>query len=129
MTTYGTIPTSSTPSENLEYLSRGKDRIKDSLGARHPWNVMFNIHSINCPRTVSEAISRFRTNVAYFRLNCVMIVLIILFLFLLWHPISLVVLVTTMALWLYLYFLRDKPLAIFNRTIDDSVLLAVLGFC
>ncbi|KAL1076973.1 hypothetical protein V6Z11_D10G066400 [Gossypium hirsutum] len=104
MTTYGTIPASTLPSANLEYLSRAKERIKDGLGARHPWKLMFNIHSLNCPRTFSEAISS-----------------------LLWHPISLVVLIIMMALWLFLYFLRDEPLAIFNRTIDDRVVLVVLG--
>ncbi|MBA0840425.1 hypothetical protein Goarm_003009 [Gossypium armourianum] len=88
---------------------------------------MFNIHSLNCPRTFSEAISRFRANLAYFRMNYAIIVLLILFLSLLWHPISLVVLIIMMALWLFLYFLRDEPLAIFNRTIDDRVVLVVLG--
>ncbi|KAE8674142.1 PRA1 family protein F2 [Hibiscus syriacus] len=127
MTTYGTIPTSSTPLENLEYLSRAKDCIKEGLGARRPWKFMFNIHSINCPRSVSEAISRFRTNVAYFRMNYVMIVFIILLLGLLWHPTSLIILITMMALWLFLYFLRDKPLVVFNCTIGDSVLHVVLG--
>ncbi|MBA0748927.1 hypothetical protein Gogos_002903 [Gossypium gossypioides] len=127
MTTYGTIPASTLPSANLEYLSRAKERIKDGLGARRPWKLMFNIHSLNCPRTFSEAISRFRANLAYFRMNYAIIVLLILFLSLLWHPISLIVLIIMMALWLFLYFLRDEPLAIFNRTIDDRVVLVVLG--
>ncbi|KAK8618765.1 hypothetical protein V6N13_132746 [Hibiscus sabdariffa] len=127
MTTYGTIPTSSLPSANIEYLSRAKDRIKEGLGARRPWKLMFNFHSINFPRTLSETVSRFKTNVCYFRMNYAIIVLIILFLSLLWHPISLIVLVIMMALWLFLYFLRDEPLVVFNRTIDDRVVLIVLG--
>ncbi|XVF26938.1 hypothetical protein REPUB_Repub14bG0063400 [Reevesia pubescens] len=129
MTTYGTIPTSSSPgpSANLEYLSRAKERIKERLGARRPWKLMFNIHSINFPRNFSEAISRVRTNVAYFRMNYAIILLFILFLSLLWHPISLIVFVVMMAAWLFLYFLRDEPLVVFNRTIDDRVVMIVLG--
>ncbi|KAK8608363.1 hypothetical protein V6N13_023789 [Hibiscus sabdariffa] len=127
MTTYGTIPTSSLPKANIEYLSRAEDRIKEGLGARRPWKLMFSFHSINFPRTLSETVSRFKTNVCYFRMNYAIIVLIILFLSLLWHPISLIVLVIMMALWLFLYFLRDEPLVVFNRTIDDRVVLIVLG--
>ncbi|OMO70818.1 Prenylated rab acceptor PRA1 [Corchorus capsularis] len=129
MTNYGTIPTSSSPgpSANLEYLSRAKARIKEGLGARRPWKIMFNIHSLNCPASFFEAMSRIKTNLAYFRMNYAIIVLIILFLSLLWHPISLIVFIVMMAAWLFLYFLRDEPLVIFNRTIDDRWVLAVLG--
>ncbi|XWS16237.1 hypothetical protein CRYUN_Cryun34aG0067900 [Craigia yunnanensis] len=129
MTTYGTIPTSSVPgpSANLEYLSRAKERIKEGLGARRPWKHMFNIRSINIPGNLSEAISRVRTNVAYFRMNYAIIMLLILFLSLLWHPISLIVFIVMMAAWFFLYFLRDEPLVVFNRTIDDRVVLIVLG--
>ncbi|KAE8667113.1 PRA1 family protein F2 [Hibiscus syriacus] len=127
MTTYGTIPTSSLPSANIKCLSQAKDHIQEGLGTRRPWKLMFNTHSINLPRTLSEAISRFKTNACYFRMNYAMIVLIILFLSLLWHPISLIVLVIMMALWLFLYFLRDEPLVVFNRSIDDRVILVALG--
>ncbi|XVF74426.1 hypothetical protein PTKIN_Ptkin13bG0109600 [Pterospermum kingtungense] len=129
MTSYGTIPTSSSagPSANLEYLSRAKERIREGLGARRPWKLMLNIHSINFPGSLPEAISRVRTNLAYFRMNYAIIVLLILFLSLLWHPVSLIVFLVMMAAWLFLYFLRDEPLVVFNRTIDDRVLLVVLG--
>ncbi|XP_022723560.1 PRA1 family protein F2-like [Durio zibethinus] len=129
MTNYGTIPTSSSPgpSANLEYLSRAKERIKEGLAARRPWKLMFNIRSVNFPGNLSEAISRVRTNLAYFRMNYTIIVLFILFLSLLWHPISLIVFVVMMAAWLFLYFLRDEPLVFFNRTINDRVVLIVLG--
>lgn len=80
---------------------------------------MFSLASINLSHGVSDAISRIKTNVAYFRMNYVIIMLFILFLSLLWHPISLIVFVVMMAAWLFLYFLRDEPLVIFNRTIGD----------
>ncbi|KAK6268178.1 hypothetical protein QUC31_012338 [Theobroma cacao] len=129
MASYGTIPTSSSPgpATNLEYLSRAKERIKEGLGTRRPWKLMFNIRSINFPGNLSEAISRVRTNVAYFRMNYAIIVLFVLFLSLLWHPISLIVFIVMMAAWLFLYFLRDEPIVVFSRTIDDRVVLIVLG--
>ncbi|XP_041019574.1 PRA1 family protein F3-like [Juglans microcarpa x Juglans regia] len=129
MTSYGTIPTSSAPgpSTNLEYLSRAKERIKAGLGTRRPWKLMFNFRALGLPSSLADVFSRVRTNVGFFRMNYAIIVLLILFLSLLWHPISLIVFVVMMAVWLFLYFLRDEPLAIFNRTIDDRVVLIVLA--
>ncbi|GAV60515.1 PRA1 domain-containing protein [Cephalotus follicularis] len=129
MTTYGTIPTSSSavPSSKLEYISRAKERIKAGLGSRRPWRVMLDIHSIKLPSNFHEAVTRVRTNIAYFRMNYAMIVLFIIFLSLLWHPISLIVFIVMMATWLFLYFLRDEPLMVFSRTIDDRVVLIVLS--
>ncbi|KAI9109451.1 hypothetical protein K1719_019505 [Acacia pycnantha] len=127
MTTYGTIPTSSSPSTNLEFISRAKQRIKAGLGTRRPWKLMFNFRSFGLPGGLPDAISRVRVNTGYFRMNYAMVVLLILFLSLLWHPISLIVFVVLMALWLFLYFLRDEPLVIAGRTIDDRVILIVMS--
>ncbi|MFS7980922.1 putative prenylated rab acceptor P [Helianthus anomalus] len=128
MTTYGTIPTSSggTTTTNIEYLSRAKHRIKTGLGTRRPWKEMLNLASINFPHNITDSYSRIKTNTAYFRMNYAIIVLIILFLSLLWHPISLIVFVVLMAAWLFLYFLRDEPLMIFHRVVDDRVVMTVL---
>lgn len=125
MTTYGTIEASSQPSD-LQYISRAKERIKAGLRMRRPWRQMFHVHSIRLPPSFPEAVSRCRANTAYFLMNYAIIVLLILFLSLLWHPISLIVFIVMMAAWLFLYFLRDEPLVIFHRTIDDRVVMIVL---
>ncbi|XP_071711377.1 PRA1 family protein F3-like [Rutidosis leptorrhynchoides] len=127
MTTYGTIPTTSIGGTNVEYLSRAKARIKSGLGTRRPWKEMFNLHSFSLPRGVYDAFSRIKTNVGYFRMNYAILMLIIIFMSLLWLPISLIVFVVMMAAWLFLYFLRDEPLVIMNRTIDDRTVLIVLS--
>lgn len=130
MTTYGAIPTSSSSpgtSSNLDYLSRAKERIKAGLGTRHPWKLMFDFHAVKLPSNFQEALFRIKTNVSFFRMNYAIIVLLILFLSLLWHPISLIVFIIMMAAWLFLYFLRDEPLVVFGRLIDDRVVLIVLS--
>ncbi|CAM8949891.1 hypothetical protein QQ045_028161 [Rhodiola kirilowii] len=129
MTTYGTIPTSSDPDSatQLEFISRAKERIRLGLGTRRPWRVFLTLRALGLPPNFSGAFSRIRTNLAYFRMNYAIIVLVILFLSLLWHPISLIVLVAMMAVWLFLYFLRDEPLVVFRRTIDDRVVLVILS--
>lgn len=129
MANYGTIPTSSSPgsSTKLEYISRAKERIKDGLGTRRPWKVMFNFRSFNFPGNLSDALARVRKNIAYFTMNYALVVLIILFLSLLWHPVSLIVFIVMGVAWVFLYFLRDEPLVVLGRTIDDRVVMIVLG--
>lgn len=126
MTTYGTIPTAAPGPSNLEFFSRAKERIRSSIGIRRPWKEMIQFDSINLPPSFGESTVRIRTNLAYFQVNYAIVVLLILFLSLLWHPVSLIVFFITMAAWLYLYFLRDEPLVIYGRTIDDRAVLIVL---
>ncbi|KAI3455544.1 hypothetical protein Pfo_012207 [Paulownia fortunei] len=130
MANYGTIPTSSSPSGkpvNLEYISRAKERLKAGLGTRRPWREMFELHCLNLPKSFHEAVARVKMNFAYFRMNYTIVILLILFLSLLWHPISLIVFIAMMVVWLFLYFLRDEPLVIFGRLITDRVILIVLA--
>ncbi|KAL3511699.1 hypothetical protein ACH5RR_024416 [Cinchona calisaya] len=128
MTTYGTIPTSSgSGGASLEYITRAKERIKEGLGTRRPWREMFNFRSIRLPTSFHDAVARVKTNAAYFSMNYAIIVLLILFLSLLWHPISMIVFIVLMAAWIFLYFLRDEPLMIFGRLISDRVVLIVLS--
>ncbi|CAN0877998.1 PRA1 family protein F2 [Linum grandiflorum] len=141
MTNYGTIPTTtaasaaggsgsgalSIPYSNLAYISRARDRIQDGIGTLRPWKSMLNLHSLSIPKTLADAISRLKTNSDYFRMNYALITLGILFLSLLWHPISLIVFIAAMAAWLYLYFLRDEPIVVFGKLVDDRIVLGTMS--
>ncbi|XP_024973260.1 PRA1 family protein F3-like [Cynara cardunculus var. scolymus] len=107
-------------------ISPAKQRFQTAFGTKRLWKEMFNLHSINLPRGLSDAISRIKTNVGYFRMNYTLFTFMVLFLSLLWHPISLMAL--AIASWLFCNFiLRDESLVICNRTIDDRVTLAILS--
>ncbi|GAB4850447.1 hypothetical protein Ancab_029751 [Ancistrocladus abbreviatus] len=131
-TSYTPIPAStSSPSPpplstDLDSISRAKQRLYSGLASRRPWRQIFDYHALSVPR-LSDVISRLRTNLTYFRMNFALFILLILFLSLLWHPISLIVFIIMMIAWLFLYFLRDEPLVILGRTIDDWIVLTVLS--
>ncbi|KAL0554197.1 hypothetical protein IC582_008114 [Cucumis melo] len=127
MTNYGTIPTSSAAAANLEYISRAKQRFKDGLGHRRPWRQIADYRSFALPSNLHDTLSRIKFNLAYFRMNYAIVVLVILFLSLLWHPISLLVLFLMLSLWLFLYFLRDQPLILAGRVIEDWIILLILS--
>lgn len=123
MTNYGTIPTSSTPAtttSRTEYLTRAKERFKEGLGTRRSWREMFDFHAFKLPSSTDEAVSRIKTNFAYFQMNYAIGVLLVIFLSLISQPISLIVLVAITAAWLYFYFLRDEPIVVFGRIITDQ---------
>ncbi|GMJ15703.1 PRENYLATED RAB ACCEPTOR 1.F2 [Hibiscus trionum] len=124
MTTYGTIPTELPQSSN--FISQAREQIRSGLGTRREWKEMVKTESISLPTNLNEAIQRFRTNVAYFRVNYVIVVLFLLFISLLWHPVSLIVFIIMMAAWLFLYFLRDDPVSIEGFVIDDRIVMTGL---
>ncbi|PIA64350.1 hypothetical protein AQUCO_00100079v1 [Aquilegia coerulea] len=130
MTTYGTIPISSSEggSDRLKFISKAKERMRSGLSTTKPWKEMIvNIHSLNFPSSFSEGISRIKKNYSYFLTNYAIIVLFVVFISLLWHPISLIVFIVMMLIWVFLYFLRDEPLVIFHRQIGDRVVFIVLS--
>ena len=115
---YGTIPTSDFYADRL-------DRVRSDLGKRRPWNEMLS--SFSFPDGFQHSLSRINTNVAYFHMNYAMIVLFVLFLSLLWHPVSLIVFTVVMVAWLFLYFLRDDPIVVFGYAVAERVVLTILS--
>ncbi|RZC81605.1 hypothetical protein C5167_044187 [Papaver somniferum] len=111
----------------LELLLRAKDRLRSDLATTRPWKEMIPQEGFNIPPTFNDLVSRIKINLAYFRMNYTILVLLSLFLSLLRHPVSLLVFVLMMSLWSFFYFLRDEQLVILHRNIDDRVVLVVLS--
>uniref|UniRef100_A0A2P2IY38 PRA1 family protein n=1 Tax=Rhizophora mucronata TaxID=61149 RepID=A0A2P2IY38_RHIMU len=137
---YGTIPSSSTttttkppqPNPNattasLTFVSRATARTQAVMATRRPWGELLKISGFSRPYSYGEAMSRVKFNLNYFRINYAMVFLAILFLSLLWHPVSMIVFIVIFVAWFFLYFSRENPIVIFNKTLDDRVVSLVLG--
>ncbi|CAM8989891.1 unnamed protein product [Rhodiola kirilowii] len=101
--------------------------VQSVMSASRPWTQFFELQAFNLPVSLSESTARISRNLFYFRVNYTLVALLILFISLLWHPISMIVLLVIFVAWFFLYFFRDVPLTVFSYTIDDRVVLAGLG--
>lgn len=81
------------------------------------------------PESLTEAYSRIRKNLAYFRVNYLTFISLVLAFSLLSHPISLLVLLSLLAAWTFLYLFRpsNQPLVILGRTFSDRETLIGLS--
>ncbi|XP_059632418.1 PRA1 family protein F2-like [Cornus florida] len=124
-TGYTTIPPSTSPTSTstVDFISR-TTHIRQSLAAAlRPWRELLHPSALSLPFSFSEATYRLRINLYQFRVNYTIIALLVLFLSLLYHPISMIVFLITFVGWMYLYIFRDEPLLVLNRTVDDRVVL------
>ncbi|XP_044466580.1 PRA1 family protein F2-like [Mangifera indica] len=125
---YDSLPSSSSPpSSSGAFLSRARDTTLSAYSTRRPWPQFFDLHSFSRPYSFGEATIRLKRNLSYFRINYAMVILVILFLSLLWHPVSMIIFLIVFVAWFFLYFFRNEPLVIFNRQVDDRVVLGVLS--
>ncbi|KAF3454847.1 hypothetical protein FNV43_RR05295 [Rhamnella rubrinervis] len=110
-------------------LTRLSGYARQAFSTRRPWTELIDRTAFSRPDSLSDAVSRVRKNSAYFRVNYLTLLAVVLALFLVSHPFSLLTLIALLAAWLFLYALRpsDQPLVIFGRTYSDGQTLLGLG--
>ncbi|TVU19783.1 hypothetical protein EJB05_35954, partial [Eragrostis curvula] len=116
-----------TPALRL-FLSRVSETARRSLSDRRPWGELIDRSAK--PDSVSDATSRLRKNLAYFRVNYAAVVAFALGASLLAHPFSLLILLGLLAAWCFLYLFRasDQPIVLFGRTFSDrETLIGLVG--
>ncbi|XP_021824819.1 PRA1 family protein B1 [Prunus avium] len=110
------------------FLSRFSSSIRYGFSQRRPWYELLDRSSLSRPDSLSDAYSRIRKNFTYFRVNYVSLLALVLALSLLTHPFSLLVLLSLLGAWAFLYLFRpsDQPLVILGRTFSDAETLVGL---
>ncbi|KAF5738436.1 PRA1 family protein B1 [Tripterygium wilfordii] len=110
------------------FVSRISSSVRHGLSQRRPWYELVDRTSMSRPDSLSEAASRIRKNLSYFKVNYMTMLAIVLALSLLSNPFSLLVLVGLLAAWIFMYLFRpsDQPLVLFGRTFSDRETLGGL---
>ncbi|KAL5223962.1 hypothetical protein ABZP36_010601 [Zizania latifolia] len=117
------------PAGPRAFLGGLLDSVKGALSGARPWPELVDRSALSRPDSLSDATSRLRKNLAYFRVNYAAIVSLSLAAALLAHPFSLAALLALLAAWCFLYLLRPAdapPLAAFGRTFSDRETLGGL---
>lgn len=117
------------PATPQTLIARARFHTENFIARRRPWKEFLNYSAVTRPLSYEDAMGRFRRNLSYFRVNYAMVILLILFLSLIYQPISMITFLIVFIGWFFLYFFRDprSPVVIFNHVFDDRVVLMALS--
>lgn len=82
---------------------------------RKPWGEMLDRTSFSKPGTMQEAYSRLRRNAGYFRVNYLVIAVLTIAGSFITHPSSLLVLAGLLALWVYMFAIKQGPMVLGDK--------------
>lgn len=120
-------PPIATPAFRM-FISRLTSSIRQGLSQRRPWYELIDRTAMARPDNLTDAYSRIRKNLSYFKVNYITLLGVVLALSLISNPFSLLVLLGLLAAWVFLYLFRpsDQPIVIFGRTFSDRETLGAL---
>ncbi|KAH0972924.1 hypothetical protein GBA52_025080 [Prunus armeniaca] len=107
---------------SIGLVSHVKEVSQSASATLWSWGELLEPTALILPSNLSEATTRLAQNLTHFRSDYTLVLLTELFLSLLYHPVSIIVL-----LIIFLYFSRDQPLEVFGFTVGDRVVMVVLG--
>ncbi|OAY85728.1 PRA1 family protein B4 [Ananas comosus] len=112
------------------FLGRAGEAARRALAHRRPWAELLDRSAFARPDSLSDAASRLRRNLAYFRVNYLALLGLSLASSLLAHPFSLLVLLLLASAWSFLYVFRPAdapPLVLLGRPFSHRETLAALS--
>uniref|UniRef100_A0A0E0KK85 PRA1 family protein n=1 Tax=Oryza punctata TaxID=4537 RepID=A0A0E0KK85_ORYPU len=123
-------PSPATAAEaGVAFFSRARAVAGAAAGRPRAWREVLDATAFSRPESCGEARARARRNLAYFRANYALAALVLVFLGLVYRPVSMLAFLALFVAWLGLYFGRGdgEPLACLGREVDDRVVLAALS--
>ncbi|CAN0909835.1 PRA1 family protein B4 [Linum grandiflorum] len=110
------------------FISRISSSVRQGFSQRRPWLELVDRSAFTKPESLTEAAARIRKNSAYFKVNYISMLVVVLAFSLLSHPFSLLVLLSLLSSWIFLYLFRpsDQPVVILGRTFSERETLGVL---
>jgi hypothetical protein len=122
----GAAAIAATPAAKL-FFARVSDASRHLLSQRKPWLELVDRSSFARPDSISEATSRIRKNAAYFRVNYLIVLTVMVAFTLVSHPVSFFFLASLLGAWAYMYLIRSGPFAAFGRTFSERELFVLMS--